>query len=503
MLVAFGVYGATMYPGLVGIGDTPKLQFVGSVLGTPHSPGYPLYVWLSWAFSQLPLGTVAFRINLLSVVCGAAAVGVMVLVLRELGCRRVVAFSGALAIGLGRLYWSQSILAEVYALNALLFSGVLLFLLRWSRTGEFADLAWALAVFAAGLAHHLTLAMTAPALLLYAVMVDRHAINARTVTATAMAAVVGFGCYLFLWLRTYEQAPFLEVRASSISDLVGIISGRQFSHSLFRFPLRVLFTDRAALVGRWLVSELQWTGILMAAVGTLWLAVTRRRDLVLLAGCAAAVITFVLNYDVYDVQVFLIIPMIAIGLLASIGAEALFQSSAVRPAMVWLAIAAVLTLPAAQYRANVRFNNHHQHTFEAQYFEALFDALPDRSAIVAESYTFDHMILYKLLAERAARGRRIEIIPAEPEVVRRYAASGFTVFAFLKGRAELELDVPFAVADLALPSTRGAKHLVDTEVPQLAYPVSVVTLGTTRADVALPARPPEPMTGAVWRPTEQ
>jgi hypothetical protein len=138
-----------------------------------------------------------------------------------------------------------------------------------------------------------------------------------------------------------------------------------------------------------------------------------------------------------------------------------------------------------------------------KYFEALFDALPDRSAIVAESYTFDHMILYKLLAEGAAHGRRIEIIPAEAEVVRRYATSGFTVFAFLKGRAELELEVPFAVADLALPSTRGAKHLADTEVPQLAYPVSVVTLGTNRAEVALPTRPPEPMTGAVWRPTEQ
>src|SRR5579859_1378505 len=98
-----------MYPGLVGIGDTPKMQMVGAVLGTPHSPGYPLYIWLSWIFTHLPFGTVAFRVNLLSAVCGAAAVGVLTLVLRELGCRGIVAFAAALAIGFGRLYWSQSL----------------------------------------------------------------------------------------------------------------------------------------------------------------------------------------------------------------------------------------------------------------------------------------------------------------------------------------------------------------------------------------------------------
>jgi hypothetical protein len=38
-VVSGAIFAATMFPGLVGIGDTPKLQFGGPVRGTPHSPG--------------------------------------------------------------------------------------------------------------------------------------------------------------------------------------------------------------------------------------------------------------------------------------------------------------------------------------------------------------------------------------------------------------------------------------------------------------------------------
>ena len=528
-LIAFGVYAATMYPGLVGIGDTPKLQFVGAVLGTPHSPGYPLYIWLSWIFSRLPLGsTVAFRVNLLSAVSSGAAIGILSLVLRELGCRRFVAFAGALGIAFGRLFWSQSLLAEVYALNALLFGGVLLFLLRWSRTRDFGDLAWALVFFAAGLAHHLTLAMTAPALLAFALMVDPHVITTRTLRAAVVSCAAGLSCYLFLWVRTHQHAPFLEVRANTLSDLVGIVSARQFSPALFRFSVRELVVKRAPLVAAWLLSELRWGGVAAAAVGAAWLAYGRRRDLVLLLGSALAVMFFAVNYDVYDVQVFLIIPMVAFGLLAGVGLEALCRAAQalirrgemstragepragvpraaeVGRILTAAASAAVLILPLAQLRANFKANNHRGHVFEAQYFDALFKALPARSAIVAESYTIDHMVLYKLLAEDGGRGRRVEVIPADAGVVRRYVSNGFAVFAFSNGRSELEFDVPFAVADLSLPRAPGVKQLAETEAQQLAYPLSVVTLdrgGSTGTSGAMPDRPPEPMTGAVWRPT--
>lgn len=206
-LVALCVYGATLYPGLVGIGDTPKFQFVGSVLGTPHSPGYPLYMLLSWMAAQIPAGSLAFRMNALSAVFAAAAAGGFTLVLVEFGCAPVIAAAGALPIAFERVFWSQAILAEVYALNAALFSGVLLWLLRWARSRRDRDLLTAVACAALGAAHHLTLVMTGPALLAFAVLTDRAALRPGTLLRASAAVCGGLLLYGLVWLRTIQHAP--------------------------------------------------------------------------------------------------------------------------------------------------------------------------------------------------------------------------------------------------------------------------------------------------------
>jgi hypothetical protein len=473
--VTGAVYGATMFPGLVGIGDTPKLQFIGAVLGTPHSPGYPLYVMLSWLFAQLPVGTLAFRINLFSVVCGALATGLFTLILRELRCGLVVSLAGAMAIAFGRLFWSQAILAEVYMLNALLFGGVLLFLLRWSRTRSHRDLAMALGFFGAGLAHHLTLAMTGPALLGFALTVDRKVITWRTFLMATVACCAGLALYGFLWIRTATGAAFLEVRASSLGELIGIISARQFHRELFLFTPYELLTSRLPLVTGWIAAELRWPGLALAVLAVIVLVRRRSPELLLIGGCFAIVSGFALNYHVYDVQVFLIIPLIALGLLAGIGADLVVAwMRRIRPHIAVSLVA--LLVPLAQIQANLRTNNQREHTYETRFFNALFDALPNRTAIVSENYPINHMVLYKTIGEHAARGRRIELIRADAATIRRYVADGFTVFAFEQGQTKVQFDgVTFRVADLDLPNPAPIRHMYDSEASVLAYGLSVVT----------------------------
>jgi hypothetical protein len=499
-VVSGAIFAATMFPGLVGIGDTPKLQFVGPVLGTPHSPGYPLYVLLSWLFAHaIPFGTLAFRVNLLSVVCGAVATGLFTLVLRELGCRRIVCFGGAVAIALGRLFWSQAILAEVYMLNAVLFAGVLLFLLRWSKSRKHSDLAAALAFFGAGLAHHLTLAMTGPALLLFALLVDRHVVTRRVVATAAVACGAGLMLYGLLLLRTSENAAFLEARASSVGDLVKVVSARQFYKALFQFTLEQLATVRVPLVWRWVADELRWPGLILALVAVAVMARRQRRELILLAGCFGMVIFFALNYDVYDVQVFLLIPLMVLGLLAALGLDATLRLLDRRRVPAAAAFAALL-LPYGQYQANIRVNDQRRHTYEMRFFDAFFDALPERAAIIGENYPINHMVFYKLIGERAGRGRRIELIQNDPETIRKYMANGFTVYAFVEGRTSLEFQgVEFQNANLALPNPAPIRHIYDTEARVLAYGVSVVRSvdGERRSEDS--SMTVEPTTGAVLR----
>jgi len=86
-LGALALYGRTLAPDVL-VGDSGEFQFTGPILGIPHPTGYPLYTLLGKAWSLLPLGTVAYRINLSSACYLAAAVGLLAWLIWALGDRR-------------------------------------------------------------------------------------------------------------------------------------------------------------------------------------------------------------------------------------------------------------------------------------------------------------------------------------------------------------------------------------------------------------------------------
>ncbi|HEX8683085.1 MAG TPA: DUF2723 domain-containing protein, partial [Ardenticatenaceae bacterium] len=173
-VVAFVLYVATLVPGPLG-GDSGEFQYMPRVLGLPHPTGFPLYLLLGWLWSWLPLGTLAFRMNLFSALCAALAVGLLVVVGREQGFRRVAALGGALALALAPGFWRYAAVAEVYTLHALLLVGALFGWLRWSAArsgGEPGQWRWLwVAAFATGLGltNHPTFAFVVPAAILFLV----------------------------------------------------------------------------------------------------------------------------------------------------------------------------------------------------------------------------------------------------------------------------------------------------------------------------------------------
>ena len=71
------IYLATLAPGLTfehyGT-DGGDLITAARTLGVPHPTGYPTYTLLAWLFSHLPVGIIAYRVNLLSAISAAGAV---------------------------------------------------------------------------------------------------------------------------------------------------------------------------------------------------------------------------------------------------------------------------------------------------------------------------------------------------------------------------------------------------------------------------------------------
>lgn len=220
-LVALGVYLLTLAPDLSWANaatDGGELITAAVTLGIPHPPGYPLYVILGKLFSLLPLGTVAWRFNLLSAVCGALAVGCLVLAIGRFQGSRIppaAATAAALLFGFMPLVWSQAVVAEVYTLNLLLLA---VFLLAWSRGGASG---WSGFWLGLAITTHLTSLLMAPALL-----VGRG--RGRAVAGLALGLTP---LLLLPWLARGDS-PVVWGRPDDLAGWWWLVSGRLYAANI-------------------------------------------------------------------------------------------------------------------------------------------------------------------------------------------------------------------------------------------------------------------------------
>ncbi len=132
------VYLTTLFPGVggrIGPGDSAKFQFVPSVLGVAHQPGYPLYTLLGRAWLQLPLpGSLANQMNAFSAIWAGGANLLLLLMVRALTGRLWIAALTTLLFGLSGTHWLMATDAEIHSLTLFLFAGTLFAGVRWHQS---------------------------------------------------------------------------------------------------------------------------------------------------------------------------------------------------------------------------------------------------------------------------------------------------------------------------------------------------------------------------------
>ena len=119
-LALFALYAATS-PRSVALEDDSLFVLSAYFLGIEHPPGYPLFTLIGHLFTYLPFGSVAYRVHLVSALFGALSVGTLWLCARSLIHGRLPAYVAAFGLGLSPVFWSQSLIAEVYTLNTFFF----------------------------------------------------------------------------------------------------------------------------------------------------------------------------------------------------------------------------------------------------------------------------------------------------------------------------------------------------------------------------------------------
>src|SRR4029077_7287587 len=88
---------------------------------------------LASLFTLIPIGTIAWRGNLFSAVCGAGAARVLVLAAARWSGSLWAALAAASLFGFSPRVWPHAVTAEVFALNNLFFAGLVYLMARFSE----------------------------------------------------------------------------------------------------------------------------------------------------------------------------------------------------------------------------------------------------------------------------------------------------------------------------------------------------------------------------------
>ena len=438
-LSTLALYARTLLPHLGGTEDTAKFQYLGYVLGTGHSPGYPLYALVSHAFSYLPVGSLAYRMNLMSACFGAVAAALMYLVLRHFRAHPLTCAAVALAFASGRFFWKNAVIAEVYTLGVALAVAAVVKVLDWQGSRRDRDLYWAVGWAALALGNHLTILAIAPALALYVVLTDPGRVRLRVVAVSAGLVALGMAQYSYIWIRTLQGGVQIEARARNLEELIAVLTARQFASGILAFDYSELFFERIPEFAQLFLAELGPIALPFAALGLLLLILRRPREAVLFVAGALGVSFLSLNIAGADDEAMLLSafaltwPVVEIGLE---GARSGLDRRLGGRAGVAL-LGAVLLLPAAQMARNYQLNDQSAGTFESRYFRALFDQVPAPAAFVDENYVVNHLMRYMVISGEAG-GRTVRFnVRRDPHRIRQLLDEGMPVFAFPAGREAL------------------------------------------------------------------
>lgn len=207
-IAALALYVRTLVPGLIP-NDSAEFQALAYTLDHAHTTGYEVYTLLAKIFTWIvPLGDVAYRVNLLSAVCAALTIGLVYLAGRVFSGSRWAGITGALALTVSGTFWSQAVIAEVYTMGSLFTAAVLLLVLVWYETGS------ANAIRAAGLLGGLSIGVHGTVLLLAPAVLALMLLGNRRRQRPWGAALAGVVLGLLLMVSIFAVVDFNETNAS-------------------------------------------------------------------------------------------------------------------------------------------------------------------------------------------------------------------------------------------------------------------------------------------------
>ena len=295
-LAALAVYCFTLAPTITGE-DSGTFVTAARTLGVPHPPGYPLYCMIAHAFTWLPAGGIAWRVNLMSAVFGAATVYLLVMLVILFTRNRIAAVAAGLLFAFCQEFWEQAVIAEVYTLTAFFFALCLLLLFQWERTRSDRLLLVFAMAFGLGTSVHDTFLLLAPWFAFFVLLHDRAAAGripdprrwAFYAGLCALSAAFCLATFLYLPLRAAAHPGVNWGDPETFAGVWRHVRRAQYDFMVTQYPHSFdRFLNQMGAMGAMYLRQPMLGADLIGFMILLW---RRPGHALFLAGCAVSVVT--------------------------------------------------------------------------------------------------------------------------------------------------------------------------------------------------------------------
>jgi hypothetical protein len=350
------MYRATLLPGF-DLGDTASFQAVveSPILLPRHA--YPLYfavgklvVWLVGSNAEGP----ARALNLASAGCAAVACGVLSLVTARLAGSAIAGLFGGLLFAGSLTFWSQAVIAEVYALHAAVIAVCTALVVAWAPRPSDGRLALFFAAYAIGFGNHLSMILFLPGFTLFLFLEAgwRRLLRWRVVAIAAL--LTAGGALQYAW-NAYGLVTATDSTPGVVEALATLwfdVTKSDWRDSLVGMVPAAQASDRLSMYWHDLRLQVGTPGVALAAAGTVALARTWPAAAAMLLVHYLCAASFALTYNVGDTHVFLLPSHLVVAVLAGCGVAALSRLAvfALRPSRQ-AGFAVVLVCAALAYPA--------------------------------------------------------------------------------------------------------------------------------------------------------
>ncbi len=357
---------------------------------TPRD-AYPLYFSIARPLVWIIGGDPAHALNVVSALEAALAVALLVLVATELSGSIVASLLAAALFASSYTFWSQAVIAEVYALHMVCIALTLLLLLRWEQQPTTHRLAWFLAGYAFSFGHHLTMILFAPAYAVFLLLGSpngwrgwRTILTWRHVALATLLTAAGASQYLWnlhtLWLAPVPPRNLWEGLQTFWFD----VTKSDWRDTMVMNLPEGMMSERLHMFAFDVMQQFGALGPPLAFGGVIALIRVSPVRAVLLTLAYLCNVLFALSYNVGDSHVFFLPSHLLLALLAAPGIVGVVQLvPASRRALArMLLTAAVASVVAVRAYDDYPALDRAQDRRPLESLEALTKDVSDRNAIL-------------------------------------------------------------------------------------------------------------------------